>query len=100
MIIMTIENNQEDLDRIHKSLDQLHNKIDNNTETLIINTVDLKHHIHRTDLLQAEVEKTEQKVEGIEKSIIEFISPFVFFKKLLIVLGIITTIALAIFKFL
>ncbi len=90
----------EDLTRVQDSLAKLHDKIDDNTKTLIINTQDLKHHIKRTDMLEIEVSKTEVKVDQIEKSMIRLTSPFIFLKKTLVVCGIVVAIGAAIFKFL
>lgn len=89
-----------EIDRIHESLEKLHEKIDENTKTLIINTTDLKHHILRTDLLQKEVERTEAKVDEVEKTLLEIVIPFVFVKKALIVISIVAAITTAVFKIL
>jgi len=89
-----------EINRIYLSLEKLHGKIDKNTNTLIINTQDLKHHIKRTNLLEQKIFHTDKKVGEIDNFQQSVLTVFKFLGKFLALLGIIIGIGAGIFTML
>ena len=78
-----------ELERIKNTLGDIDKKLDEHTELHVKNTADLKYHIKRTDMLEADVKPMRAQLSGIK-----------FFLMLVGAVGVVLSIILTIRQFL
>lgn len=58
-----------EIHRIHNSHDKIFDKLSQQAETLVRNTISLEEHIRRTNLLEKKMDHVEEEVDGLKNHI-------------------------------